>query len=114
MSASVRPSIPRPRTSAPPAARTTPPAAPGSGPSLAETSRPPAMRERLATLDLEDADIVGVAVKPIKTGPPPAPLPRKTSAPPPVTSIPAAPASSVAPVQQLAAGAALVAPRVPT
>jgi hypothetical protein len=41
------------------------------------------MRERLATLDLDDGDIVGIAVAPIlKSSPPPAPL-RKTSAPPP-------------------------------
>ncbi|MBX3199222.1 MAG: hypothetical protein KF894_13910 [Labilithrix sp.] len=94
MSESVRPSIPRPRTSAPPAARpaSTLPPAPVSGPvlassapALAKTVAPPAMRERLATLDLDDADIVGIAVSPIKTGPPPAP---RTPAPPAVAARP--------------------------
>lgn len=59
------------------------------------------MRERLATLDLDDGDIVGVAVKPIKTGPPAVPVP-KTSAPPPphATSVPPPPASSIALIGQ--------------
>jgi hypothetical protein len=86
------------------------------------------MRERLATLDLDDGDIVGVAVKPIKTGPPLPPPARKT--PPPTASIPAAPASDVAPSRRastlpatpivagttasLAATGALAPPKVPT
>ena len=56
------------------------------------------MRERAATVNLEDDDIVGVAVAPIKPGPTSAP-PRKLSAPPPPpvakTSVPPAPQSQV-------------------
>jgi hypothetical protein len=39
----------------------------------------------MPTLDLEDDDIVGIAVAPIKSTPPP--VPRKTSAPPPLPSM---------------------------
>lgn len=75
MSASVRPSIPRP--------------------TLAKASAPPPapVRERAATLNLEDDDIVGVAVAPIarfvKSVPPPPPSSvavRRTSVPPPPPS----------------------------
>jgi hypothetical protein len=71
MSASVRPAIPRPNLA------------------KASSVPPPPVRERAATLDLEDDDIVGVAVAPIA----------KSSAPPPppstARSIPPAPASHV-------------------
>ena len=60
------------------------------------------MRERLATLPIDEADIVGIAVAPIGGRPSsvPPPLNRKPSAPPPATtkaSIPPAPVSHVAP-----------------
>jgi hypothetical protein len=51
------------------------------------------MRERMATLDLDDDDIVGVAVPPIKTSVAP-PIPRAKVIPP-------APASSVKPVSRI-------------
>lgn len=119
MSESVRPSIPRPRTSAPPAPRPTAPPAPASGPALIKTTPPAAMRERLATLDLDDGDIVGVAVTPIKTGPPAVPVVRKTSAPPPprATSVPSPPASTTALIDQTpttAPASSFAPPRVPT
>jgi hypothetical protein len=93
MSASVRPSIPRPRTSVSPAASTSSslappaPAPPRPLPIDAKTASCPA-RECLPTLDLDDSDIVGVTVRPIKTGPP---LPGVRT-----TTIPPAPASGVA------------------
>jgi hypothetical protein len=67
---------------------------------LIKTTAP--IRERAATLNLEDDDIVGIAVAPIKSTPPLAP--RRTTAPPPPalrTSIPPAPASSVAPIAHM-------------
>lgn len=73
MSASVRPSIPRPN--------------------LAKASSPPPpVRERAATLNLEDDDIVGIAVAPIVA-------PKKSSAPPPppsARSVPPPPPSHIA------------------
>ena len=78
----VRPSIPRP--------------------TIAKASAPPAARERFATLDLEDDDIVGIAV---------APMVRKSSAPPPppsMRSVPPPPPSHLAPISHVPAS---VAPR---
>ncbi|MBX3234175.1 MAG: hypothetical protein KIT84_40180 [Labilithrix sp.] len=85
MSASVRPSIPRP--------------------SIAKASAPPPPpREKMATLDLEDDDIVGIAVAPIvkkSSAPPPPPSIRSAPPPPPSHVAPkasVAPPASVAPV----------------
>jgi len=88
MTASVRPAIPRP--------------------TIAKASVPPVpmhpMRERAQTLNLEDDDIVGVAVAPIAP-------PKKASAPPPpprvggaseARSVPPPPQSHVALVQHVA------------
>jgi hypothetical protein len=71
MSASVRPAIPRP--------------------TIAKASAPPPpVRERAATLDLEDDDIVGIAVAPIvqtkSSAPPPPPSSKARSVPPPPPS----------------------------
>ena len=70
------------------------------------------MRERLATLDLDDGDIVGVAVKPIKTAPPAVPVVRGTSAPPPprAKSVPPPPASSIALIDRAPTTAKVAAP----
>jgi hypothetical protein len=86
MTASVRPAIPRP--------------------TIAKASVPP-MRERAQTLNLEDDDIVGVAVAPI------APL-KKSSAPPPppsmVRSVPPPPQSHVALIEHVAKPASVPPP----
>lgn len=75
MSDSVRPSIPRPSI------------AKGSGGPMPPVTSSTAPREKLATLDLEDDDILGISV---------APIVRKSSAPPPPPSSRVAP-RSVAP-----------------
>jgi hypothetical protein len=94
MTESVRPSIPRPNLRASVAPPSQAPQA-----SLARTSSHPP-REKLATLDLEDADIVGIAVAPRSSFPPPSPGIRRTTAPPPPpsvrASVPPPPASYVA------------------
>ena len=91
MSASVRPNIPRP--------------------TLAKTAAPTAMRERAATLDLEDDDIVGIAVAPIKTkssAPPPPPSSRSASG----RSVPPPPPSAVVmkPMKPMSVPPASIAP----
>jgi hypothetical protein len=81
-------------------ASTTPPP-PVSGTSLKDETACPQVpangREKLATFDLEDSDIVGVAVAPIKSAPPP--LVRKSSVPPAAPSarptVPPPPQSAV-------------------
>lgn len=77
------------------------------------------MRERAPTLNLEDDDIVGIAVAPLNIGRSSAPPLRKTSAPPPPpASIPAPPRSHVVakhvapPASAPVSGLAF--PRVPT
>lgn len=99
MSDSVRPSIPRPTL----AKGSVPPAPPG------------AIREKAATLDLEveDDDIVGIAVAPIKTkssAPPPPPSLRSVERPSLGRSVPPPPASHVA-VKQSVAPAPVFAPQ---
>lgn len=82
MSESVRPSVPRPRTSVAPPAKTAPP--------------PPASEVKLvraaSTLDLEDADIVGVEPKATRSVPPPVPSSRRTIEPKPLAKAAPAPA----------------------
>jgi hypothetical protein len=78
MSASVRPAIPRPNLA------------------KASSLPPPPVRERAATLNLEDDDIVGVAVAPIaRTAPPPPPSTARSIPPPPASHVSVK--SSVAP-----------------
>ncbi len=107
MSESLRPSVPRPasRTSAPP------PPVPSSGTSLIV---PANARERFATLDLEDDDILGIAVAPIAVAPPSSA--RAVSMPPPPPSVrpsaPPAPVSYIAPKMH-AAPVAFVPPPAP-
>lgn len=115
MTASIRPSVPRPvvRASVAPPSSTPsvqPPAPPASGPVLIQAQALPdePMRERASTLIVDDDDIVGIAVAPIRRSAPP--LPPPSSAPPSVrsTSIPPAPASHVAAVSQTPAPATVV------
>ncbi len=89
MTESVRPSVPRPRTSVAPTSSAPPPA---------PTSDVRMVRERIATLDLDEGDIVGVAPVTKSSAPPPPP-PSKRSAPPvpPPSSNSNAPPPPVAP-----------------
>jgi hypothetical protein len=98
---SSRPPIPRPTsrpTSQPPSqpapvSRVSPTADSVRDLPRAYVSSPPEIRDRLATLDLEDGDIVEAAAAPSRpaSAPPPAPRSTRTSVPPPAPVQKAAP-----------------------
>jgi hypothetical protein len=98
---SSRPPIPRPTsrpTSQPPSqaapvSRVSPAADSVRDLPRAYVSSPPEIRDRLATLDLEDGDIVEAAAAPSRpaSAPPPAPRSTRTSVPPPAPVVKVAP-----------------------
>jgi hypothetical protein len=85
MSESVRPSIPRPRTSTP---------APASVPPASVVPAP----ERIPTLDLEEGDILVAAPRVASTPPPPPPVRAVSVSPPAPASVPPPPASMARPI----------------